>query len=682
MTLRAILLGFLGAAIVNGFTYFNDHIIRQTFFVINHMPISVYGGLILFLLMINPLLRRYFKRYVFSSKELVIIITITLASCGIPGSSLMRNFTNCINLPYHYNKTEPGWKEQNVVELVPKQMMTDISKNEDEVVNGFLQGMGTANKHIPFSKVPWYAWKRPMKFWIPLIISLWLALIGLSLIIHKQWSDHEHLPYPIASFANSLLPEEGGTKSRLFSNKLFWLGASIVFVIHMNNYLHSWFPRYLLKIPTVFDFTSLAPLSRIYELGGGKWFLNVNIYFTVIGIAYFLSTDVSLALGIGPILWAFVAGIFGAYGIALGSSLEGGHWQVSLKLQTFLQWGSYLGIFLSILYIGRYYYSAVMLKALFLPAKEKVEKYAVWGARIFLVFFISFVIQLTFVGLDWQIAILYAGFTVIVFLVMSRILAETGLFFILPYLYTCALVWGIFGIQALGTKTIMIISMLTVIFIVDPRETLIPYIVNNLKLLDFQKIKIGKPTIYFVIAILLGLAIAVPVTLYLQYDNGTDKADGCTKWVPTIPFQNAVYAKQRLKAQGLLEQANKVSGWKRFASMAPNKSCMIAMAIGLLLVVGFNALRLRFPRWPLHPVMFLVWWSWANQMFFFSFLVGWLIKTIATKYGGIRLCQKLKPFMVGIIAGEIVAALVPMIVGTIYYFITGEPPKNFIILIS
>ena len=679
MTLRAVLLGFLGAAIVNGFTYFNDHVMRQSLFVSSHMPVSIYGGLILFVLLINPLIFRFIKRYAFSAKELMVIIAITLASAGIPGSSLMRNFTNSINLPYHYNKTKTGRKEENVLEMAPKKMMTGVGDNEGEVVSGFFQGMSVGNKNIPISKVPWSAWKRPMKFWIPLLLSLWIALVGLSLIIHRQWTQHELLPYPIAAFANSLLPKEDKSKNSIFSNKLFWLGAGIVFCIHMNNYLYVWFPRHAVQIPLIFDFTPFVKLSKIFERGGG-WFLQIKFYFIAIGIAYFLTTDVSLSLGIGPIIWVFVNGILLTYGISMGAALEGHHWIINVKLQTFLQWGSYLGVFLSIIYIGRLYYSSVFLKAFFLRSKETVEKYAVWGARAFIVFFILFVIQLTFIGLDWQLSFLYAAITVIIYLVMSRILAETGLYFILPYLYTCVLIWGMFGIQSLGPKVIVIMSILTMAVLVDPRETLMPFIVNSLRLLDLQKIKIGKTTIYFIIAIFLGVAIAVPMTLYLQYNYGTDKADGWTHWGPRMPFQNALYAKQRLKAQGLLERTEKISGWERFKSISPNKSCMIAMAIGFILVIVFNSLRLRFPRFPLHPVMFLIWWSWANRMYFSSFLIGWLIKVIVMKYGGIKLFQKVKPFMVGIIAGEVTAAMMPMIVGIIYYLITGEMARSFRII--
>ena len=54
MTPRAVILGLLGAAAVCGFTFFNDSVMHQTMFVGNNMPISVYGGLMLFLLVSLP----------------------------------------------------------------------------------------------------------------------------------------------------------------------------------------------------------------------------------------------------------------------------------------------------------------------------------------------------------------------------------------------------------------------------------------------------------------------------------------------------------------------------------------------------------------------------------------------------------------------------------------------------
>lgn len=61
----------------------------------------------------------------------------------------------------------------------------------------------------------------------------------------------------------------------------------------------------------------------------------------------------------------------------------------------------------------------------------------------------------------------------------------------------------------------------------------------------------------------------------------------------------------------------------------------------------------------------------------FSFIIGWLIKVAVTRYGGPRLYQNLKPLMIGLIAGDMLGGFIPMIIGLIYYLVTGLPPAQF-----
>ncbi len=63
-----------------------------------------------------------------------------------------------------------------------------------------------------------------------------------------------------------------------------------------------------------------------------------------------------------------------------------------------------------------------------------------------------------------------------------------------------------------------------------------------------------------------------------------------------------------------------------------------------------------------------------------SFLAGWAIKTLVTKYGGAAWYQRLKPLMFGLVAGEMLGALAPMLAGFVYWLMTGQPPKAFNIL--
>ena len=87
------------------------------------------------------------------------------------------------------------------------------------------------------------------------------------------------------------------------------------------------------------------------------------------------------------------------------------------------------------------------------------------------------------------------------------------------------------------------------------------------------------------------------------------------------------------------------------------------MALILICTAG----RLRWPWWPIHPVMFMVWGTNVSRWFGPSFMAGWLAKVIITRFGGAVGYRKARSFFVGIIAGEVVAGVGWMIVGALYY---------------
>jgi hypothetical protein len=385
---------------------------------------------------------------------------------------------------------------------------------------------------------------------------------------------------------------------------------------------------------------------------------------------------VSLAVGLGPFIFRYIGGVMAAYGITMGAGTR-----FTPRIDQSLVFGGYVGMFCAVAYTGRHYYSHLLKRALGLPSSEKADASGVWGMRVFLVGMVVFVVDLVLLGLDWQLSVMYAFLTVVIFSVMGRIIAETGLFFIAPYLYPCVFILGLMGEQALGPRALIVMFILTCMVLIDPRETFMPYMVNTVKLIDDAKLRLGKTATVSLVAVFFGLLVAVPTTLYFAYDRGLNWDDGfATKAVPVWAGEGAVKARVRLQAQDMLDKAEGVHGWERFAMMKPDRPTTIAFALAFAGVILFFAGRLRFARWPLHPVMFLIWPGYAGYMMAWSFLAGCFAKTMVTRYGGSDAYQRVKPFMFGLIAGDVFAGLLVIIMGLIYNLWTGELPKTYWVL--
>jgi hypothetical protein len=82
-----------------------------------------------------------------------------------------------------------------------------------------------------------------------------------------------------------------------------------------------------------------------------------------------------------------------------------------------------------------------------------------------------------------------------------------------------------------------------------------------------------------------------------------------------------------------------------------------ALSSGMVVTLLLGQLRLRFWWWPLHPVGYLAANVWGSQWWYMPLFVGWLLKTLAVRYGGLRLYQKTVPIAIGIIVGDRVSEI-------------------------
>jgi hypothetical protein len=261
---------------------------------------------------------------------------------------------------------------------------------------------------------------------------------------------------------------------------------------------------------------------------------------------------------------------------------------------------------------------------------------------------------------------------------MSRICAETGLFFIQPYWQLTAVFLGLLGSVALGPRSISVVVLISLIFTIDPREAMMPFFVNGLRIAQNSHLRRGRLTVLMGVTFLVCLLGGVTVVLWLQYSRGAGLTDTwATKNVPTMGFDLLDKEIQAMKAEGTFEQARGMTARQRLGAIRLNKDFATFALVGCLLFVGGAFLRARFSKWPFHPIIFLVWLTYPASQFWASFLLGWAVKGLIVRFGGGKVYQKMKPFMVGIIAGELIVGLLFMIFGALYYARTGFAPSKF-----
>ena len=540
-----------------------------------------------------------------------------------------------------------------------------------------MQGRETTKKKGVLD-VPWKAWWPTIKLWGGLGLLLALASLCLVTIVQPQWK-RELLAYPIAKFVQDLTqPAQKGFLPQIAHSKLFWYGMAAAVAIHTLNGLKVWVPN-MINVPLQFDFSSLTSLSFFRSFNAFQFasaiFFQPKFFLTFIAFAFFLGTEVSFSVGISGILYMLL------YTLIAALQLPGLEFQfLEPASGCIMRFGSYLGIAAMVFYLGRNYYLKVIACTFGRPIDPEISRNAVWAARALIVFFALAVVLVHQNGLDWLLSTLLILLFILLFFVMTRVNVETGTFFIQPYWAPVGVLTALFGIQAIGPSAYIIMALLCTMLSMDPRETVMPFIANAFYMTTDADKKAPPTRMVVLIAVVMvaGFFAALAATLTCQYNVGLNKWDiWTTSWVPTIPFGFFSIHINELSAYNELSQSMLVSNLHRFSIMAPQYPILAYGLFGLALAIGVSLLRIRFSWWPLHPVAFIIWGTAPGSWLAPSFLLGWAIKASIVKFSGVKGFRLFKPFMVGIIAGELISLLAWTLVGIIYFSATGLVPKPY-----
>ncbi|MCD6364604.1 MAG: hypothetical protein J7M14_01890 [Planctomycetes bacterium] len=674
MTFRAICLGLFGATalVVLGCLSQYFHVPG---FIRGHFPVSVFGTMFIIVVCVNPLAYLISPKLRFTAKELGVALALVLVACALPDAGLMRCFNGMIVGPVRHNRDMSAWKRVNILSYAPSEMIVNDGKMDVDIIDGFMMGKGTVHKPvIDLSEVPWAAFKKPLTAWIPLVFLCSAAVICMSLIVHRQWTTREGLPYPIADFATEILRQDPArAMGPIFSNKMFWIGLLITLSIRTINGINTQYGEPHI-IPMVLDFTPLQTrFDFIAKVPGAGHFSKPTLYPTAIAFGYFLATEVSLSMGLTGLFTTAVLGIMIGAGLDIsGSYLTGG-------TKEWISFGCYLGAALMVLYVGRRYYWLVLKRAVTWRSSNEADASAAWACRFLLLSIAAITVLLSRHGLAWPLALAVTLLTLMFFLIIARVIAETGMFFLKPNWMVPGIMLGVLGTAAIGPRGTIIIGMLSIMWTAEGFECLIPFVTNGLRISHNLGVKTGRVGAGMTGVYGVGFLLAVFICIWADFSYGHVNWSQVGMNNAKLVFNDGVRAVDELAAREKLKESMNLTALQRITHMRVDRKFLRCAAIGLVAMLTISFLRLRLPWWPIHPVIFLGFATWSMTKYSTSFLLAWVIKSAVTKCGGRNAYQKGKNLMIGFIAGDLTGGVAFLAYSWIYFAVTGTSTPKYII---
>lgn len=531
------------------------------------------------------------------------------------------------------------------------------------------------DQRVGLLDLPWSAWWPVLRLWGGVVLLVGIASLALVVIVHRQWSQHELLPYPIARFFQEVTARSGDrVLPDVMRSRLFWLAMALFLFWGVSYGLHLWFDQ-LPAMPRKLDFTAVAQVmpnaSRIY---GFQHFFNPVLFPVIIGFAFFIDERVSLSMGLSVLIWIALGAVLMDWGIAMNTN----RYDIG-KSGPAIRFGACLGMTIVILYLGRRYYGSLLKRSVGLgrrggAAPEGVV--AVWTAAICSAGATWLLVH--YGGMSTLMALLLVGLSLMLVMVMARVNVETGLFMCPPEWIPWVMVGGFLGGSGIGTESLIVMALGGLMLVGSPRDALAPYLINALRLTGTAKQGVRPARIAPLLgaAVLIVFVVGLSTTLLLQYNRGTPPGEILRSTAPAVSMGSFSAVLYDLNAENAAPAATGVTGWAHLTQARPNTVTVVWTCIGLAAVLICLFGRIHLPWWPLHPVAFIVMGTYAANATAFSFLLGFAIRKVIVWLGGKRAFDKAKPFMVGMIAADVLATVGWAVAGLIYYLHTGTSPTE------
>lgn len=657
VTWRSLLVGMIGVCFINALTPFNNHVLQNTDLVSNALPIGVLMFLFLFVLFVNAPLRRFAPRQSLDSGELSVVLGMMLVGCALPYVGLMRYLPgHLINLWYYAAQRAdyaqvlralhlPDW-------LFPTFSSSDVvQRGNDPVVRDYVGRVvvdqDTFATH--FWAVPWRAWMPPFIAWGLFLAGLFGSVICLMVVFRRQWVENERLQFPLATVFLSLIepPAPGKLLSPVLRRRAFWFAFAAVFLLHAFNGLSIYFPRLVPQIPMSFN---LSGLFSEEPWRYTEWdFQCQQIFFTVIGITYFVQTRVSFSLW-----FCFLCVQVARMSAGVRQS------EISTPMEFDQCFGAVVVLGFMILWVARQHLLTVARQMFRKPREDEAQgrylPYALAGWGL-LGCMTLLVVWLCAAGTSVVGAIVIVLMLMLLYLVLAKVVSDTGMLYTLlpvPVSHPWDVLASSFPNSTAVRTTLgsyFFSRFFSGVLGHDMRQALPPYAIHAMAVADqaaYPGVRRWTKAISFTLALLLALGTAYAVSgasmLFIEY-----------KYAATLDRNNSAPINS-WGSQGMVQQIA-MDPTVAYFNGNSSSTCnhFLQFGIGAGITAALSACRLNLSAWPIHPVGYLLVYTWGLRQIWFSIFLGWVLKVLIVNYAGARVFQKAQPFFLGLLFGEVIA---------------------------
>lgn len=630
---RSVLIGTMGVAGIAALTPYNDFILDNTPLTASFFPPAITMCALL-LVAFNTLLRAIAPARSLTGGEMAVVVAMLLTCCAVPGIGFMRIvIPMCVTFFYQGQSNAQLWSAFTSLDL-PSWLFAvpDMeSGRSSDIVNAFF------SRVPPGEPIPWGAWVRPMVAWGAFFACVSMALLSLTPILRHQWAVNERLAFPLAQVGTMLIepPAPGRKLNRLLRSPSFWITAGFVFMLHSLAALNVYFPRNFPPVPLTYNLTATLSDGIFKDLSAHL--KTSTIYFTVIGITYFIPARVAFGLWSIVLIELFTANFI----VSLGGDVPNGVWDDQ-------HLGACGAVLLGILWVGRHHWWSVTKQAFGgKPTAAHEPHFAGW-ARAFLVAIAGMFVWLSVVGVGPIFTTMIIVVVLSVHILLARVVMETGI----PFLRiqpTVPQIMTITAPQLLTGKEMFFSSTSTYFGALATREGLLPHALHGLQISQSVEDNAPRPRSIIVVmawALMVAFVVSAISSLWCYYTYASPiggNASGLENPQGIIEFQN------RFIGDNITNHAA-----NRYPSQSYNSAVQIGLGAAITGVLQVCVLRL--PGWPFMPVAYLASHVWYIRMLWWSIFLGWLCKVLILRFGGATLYQQLKTIFVAFVVGEAIAA--------------------------